>query len=281
MDNPFTDVRCFTDWDDTRYFSHPALSRSDLVQILLDPIRWKHGERKPKTKAMDRGTILHGLILQGDEWATENLHVLDDADFTKKDGSIPKNIKATTDYKKAAAEAGLRLPLLKSELATYDLAVQRARAAFGTHLEEMDKEVVFLATHEPTGLEVKAKVDLVDVEGLDAPWAADLKTSDDVSHDAFRRTIANYRLDIQAAFYGDLVAAYLGQDAGACAWDFLGLEPNGANLTAIYQIPEAWENLGRVGYTRALSRVAEVKDDSFPKQYIGELVATTWLIGGE
>jgi hypothetical protein len=115
------------------YLALPAASAS-LMRALLDrcPLAAWHGSwlnpayRPYTNRAMDRGTIAHGILLEG---STDGVAVFNPVDFTGPRGGVPKGW--TNDEIKAARDAAIaagKVPVLKDDMQAIVDQVDAARA---------------------------------------------------------------------------------------------------------------------------------------------------------
>lgn len=91
----------------------------------------------------------------------------------------------------------------------------------------------------------------------------DLKTTEDASPEGFARSIANWRYDVQAAFYTDGIKSATGRDVRAFV--FIAVEKKPPYAVGVYVLDSASLELGRAQYRADLYVYAEcVEDESWP-----------------
>lgn len=173
------------------YRAYPAVNFSSLKHIDDSPskYRWELEHPTKRTKAMDYGTIVHGLCLTPEEVP----------------GMWVK--KAFKDFKTNEARAwrdAQTLIILDDE----DLAEMTACAeSVKSHpqgawlLRESKPEVAIFRKHEATGLLLKARLDMnfTDLEGNRA--IADIKKVQSVRPGLLSKVIAERSIHAQMAFY--------------------------------------------------------------------------------
>ena len=90
----------------------------------------------------------------------------------------------------------------------------------------------------------------------------DLKTTTDASREEFRRSIANYGYDVQAAFYTDAVKRAIGREV---PFYFLAVESDAPHSVALYRIGQKSIEIGRSKYRMALQLLQWCREnDSWP-----------------
>lgn len=73
--------------DDDPYFSHPALSRSDIVDLLAGPnVYQARKENKKKSDALSFGTAFHMFLLEPERFKKEYAIAPEGMQFNRKDG---------------------------------------------------------------------------------------------------------------------------------------------------------------------------------------------------
>lgn len=166
--------------------ANTLLSRSPLHAWLQHP---KLGNKpKESTKAMDRGTIIHGLLLEG---KAAGIEVHDFKDWRTKDSQAAK----------AASEEAGRIAVLKKDFAVYEAAAEAIRKqldAVGIKFVGESEKVALWAETADDGTPVQCR-------GLFDHWILgsiiDLKTTENAHPDKVRNSYITNGYDIQAAAY--------------------------------------------------------------------------------
>lgn len=233
------------------YFAIEALSRSDLVAINESPARWKHGAGIQASKAMDFGTLVHAIALEGSDMGL--VVEIDAADWRSK---------AAKDARDEARAEG-KIPILSNPKSDKEISMDRAReCAYRVgkrwpFIDGTDCELVIVATHEDTGLLVKCRLDGI---------LFDLKTTGDASHEGFRKSVSHFDYATQAAIYGDMaVSAELVQTAEGFA--FYAVESKPPYLTGEYTLDPEWIEAGRARYEDALLAASLFNETVWPSDY--------------
>ena len=181
---------------DEEYFDLPHLNRSVI---------WDAYKRTPahslvgisSTPAMDFGKAVHRLILEPEVFSKSYGVLVDD--WVAKSARP----RTTKKWKEAQAKVGDDVILVTKK--EYDAYQECLRSAydhpFASNLlsdSSAEKEVTTTWTDEFTGLDLKAKIDLIStVQG----YIVDIKTTKDASPTSFARSAANFGYPFQAAFY--------------------------------------------------------------------------------
>lgn len=91
----------------------------------------------------------------------------------------------------------------------------------------------------------------------------DLKTTDDASPEGFAKSMANWRYDVQAAFYIDGIEAATGKRPKA--FIFIAVEKKPPYAVGVYKLDSESEELGRLQYQHDLRVYAEcLANDNWP-----------------
>ena len=209
------------------YRDTPALNASALKQLYKSPYHYwheflnPHKVEKDPTKALNIGTAVHGLVLEGEQKWHE---VPPEIDRRYKDGrkayaewlaSLPP--KAVILKREEAAQAmAMAENVLRHPLAE-DLLYDTHPSRFVEHsiFWEMDFTRPERREEEIATVPCKARLDLVYQEGDGLVTVVDLKTTQDASHSGFMNAIARYSYHIQAAFYFLAAGAHFELDEDA------------------------------------------------------------------
>lgn len=185
---------------DHDYRLAPGLNQSMLKIMQRSPAHCKNGEKKKPTKALDMGTLIHLLLLEGKE-------EFDKVCVPMPDGN-PRT-KVFRDRKQELLDQGKILlsgPELDVVIGIWkqsqdDPLVQRV---IGSGISE----VVAFARH-PEGALMKGKLDKVLPE---EKIIGDLKTTSNADEQPFTMSARKYQYDFQAAYYLDLINLAMGSE---------------------------------------------------------------------
>lgn len=177
--------------DERTYRSHPALSRSLLDKIRRSPahLKWAMDHDEPDTEYFKLGRQVHAAILEPDSF-WPSVVVWDGA---RRYG------KAWDDFQ--AKHAGKEILTATEE--AHLLAMSNAAMACGFNPKGGIAEGSIFWTDERTGIDLKARLDLIGSDGA----IYDLKTTQDASPEGFLQSVVDYRYYGQAAWYLDAARA--------------------------------------------------------------------------
>ncbi len=218
-----------------QYQDHPALSCSG-AKLLLPPscpakFRWAQDNPPEPCNVFDIGTAAHALVLgcgnplyavDADDWRSK--YARDERDQARADGYTPLLRK---DAVRVHAMAGA---LVCHPLATALLSNGKP------------EQSIFWAD-EQTGVELRARLDwLPDAREGKRMIVPDYKTADSAHEDAFARSAATYRYDLQIAFYTAAIrAAGLDEDP---AFVFIVQEKEPPYLVNVCELDATAEGIG-------------------------------------
>jgi hypothetical protein len=195
------------------YHAHPAFSHSGAKTLLKSPAlyRWEQDNGRPEKRAYDIGHSVHSRILGT---GLDEVHV-DAGDWRTKEARTARD----------DAYALGRVPLLPKDVAQVEAMVRAFRdhplSALIDHGHGA-AEVSMFWRDEPTGIDLRCRVDWLPDVVDDRLVIVDLKTADDASPAGFAKAAASY--------------GYHGQDdwyrAGARA---LGLHPEPRFVFAVIE----------------------------------------------
>ncbi|GGI15494.1 hypothetical protein GCM10007377_16180 [Galliscardovia ingluviei] len=181
--------------EDKEYFALPDLDQSQLKQYMRNPRMWAYQRLNPivkTTPALNFGSAFHSLMLGGNPVVT----MPEGMNLRTKAG---KEWKAEQEEQDAIVVNAEEMSMLQTMKATM-LSDPEAAAMLNEGLTEQ----VILWQDKPTGLNLKAKIDLIPVG--DTPYIVDLKTTDDASAEKFGKHAIDYGYHIQAEFYRSAIA---------------------------------------------------------------------------
>jgi len=195
--------------DNTEYHRHAAVSKSHLDLVARSPLHYwaryvdpKRVEPEP-TPAMLLGTAVHTHILEPGEWG---------ARYIAGPEAIDRRTKAGKEAWAAfEADAAGRTVISRNDA---DLVLAMGRAVRNHPAAAMllqlpgAAETTWMWHDAATGLQCKCRPDWLTTDGR---LIVDLKTTEDASPAGFRKSIANFRYHVQAAWYLDGVERATGR----------------------------------------------------------------------
>jgi len=243
------------------YHSDPALGSTSLKTLATKtPAHYKHDQEHPKSSdAFDLGTVVHSLILEGDESGVE---VWDFPAWTTKVA------KESRDESRAAGKIPLLTKDWEQVKAMRDSVMRHniARELFTGHKAEQS---VFW---DEDGLMLKCRPDAWKPGAL-----IDLKTARNADPAEFGKTAHEYGYHQSAAHYIDGVKAATGEEL---PFHFVLVEKTEPYLVSVVELDVEAINLGRQLNDRAKRIYREcVESGNWPGYPSGELVSLPmWAI---
>ena len=181
------------------YHRHWAVSKSGLDQIAKSPLHYWARFLDPDrvwpepTPAMRLGTALHTHVLELSKW---------DDQIAVAPGDINRRTKEGREQWAAFEAAAKRKTVITADDAQQVMAM--GRAVLGHPAAAMllglpgKAETTHMWTDASTGLECKCRPDWLTDDGS---IVVDLKTTKNASIQGFKRSVADYRYHVQAAWY--------------------------------------------------------------------------------
>ena len=216
-----------------KFFEGPTLSYS-IAKILLNKSpyhAWLHhprlgGVSRESSEEMDRGTIIHNLVLGGGP----DLFVVQAPDWRTKDARAHRD----------AAVARGEIPVLEHKLEEYRLVADHIVDACrekGIDFREGESEAVILWEEETSFGPIKCRGRLDNVL-FDRGVIRDLKNCDNAHPDAIARAIENMGYDIQVAAYLSAIRTVQPAIAGrdSFVWIFAEELPEGSPRRAMVNL---------------------------------------------
>ena len=242
-----------TQLTNAEYHAHQAISKSKLDAArksgkhLHDML---YGPPRESTAAFDFGTAFHAGVLPGE-------------DFSKVAVRMPKSItsKATKAGKEFAKEHEGKIILNHSDSYALDqmmLSVSEHPAASGLlngELKGKSEQSFFCKDTGETELELKCRPDFMLDDGS---LIIDIKTTTDASPNGFKKSLANFRYHVQAAWYLEVVEKATGRRPEA--FIFVAVEKQRPFSTAVYVADEECIRIGMEQAREDLMNIAKWKN---------------------
>jgi exodeoxyribonuclease VIII len=237
--------------DNREYHADPAIGKSMLDALARSPLHYwsryvaeNRVEPEP-TPAMVLGSAFHALLLERELFEASYI-------------AAPAVDRRTKAGKAAWAEleASGKTVLSEDDLAalTGMAASVLAHPAASRLLALPGRAEVSLFYEDPaTGLRCKARPDWLTESGV----IVDIKTTQDASPEAFRKSAYNFRYDVQAAHY---TSAVLG-----AGFVFIAVEKTPPYAVAVYEADDAVMRSGHARRRDNLERLADcIQRDEWP-----------------
>ena len=230
------------------YLAHPAVNNSLLKLVAKAPAlarAYFDGTYTVETTpSMKRGTLVHTLVLEPDEFDLRYA-IAPECDRRTKAGK--------EEFETFTASLNGREIITQSD---YDTA-RAMRDAVMAHemaallLQGSEREVSIFSGLD--GLECKARLDIARTDGI----IMDLKTCTDASKAGFGRAAANLDYPVAAAFYLD-IAEVSGMPATDYGW--IAVESSPPHLVATYNATARDIEIGRTMYRERLATLKRCRE---------------------
>jgi len=237
------------------YHAHPAISKSHLDLIARSPLHYWARFIDPKriilepTPAMRLGSALHTHVLELDKW---------DRDYAVAPDGIDRRTKAGKETWAAFEADAVGKTMLSRDEADHVMHMGRAilsHPAAAMLLGLPGKaETTHMWTDGATGLECKCRPDWLTSDGT---IVIDLKTTEDASPAGFRKSIAQWRYHVQAAWYTHSLEQATG--IRPMQFIFIAVEKKPPYAVAVYAADEQMIEHGMKTAMRDLQRIAECR----------------------
>jgi hypothetical protein len=265
--------------DNAAYHAHHAISKSHLDLIARSPLHYWSRYLDPNritpepTPAMRLGTALHTHVLELSRW---------DADIAVTPAGLDRRTKAGKEAWAAfEAEAAGRTVISADDA---EQVQAMARAIYGHPAAAMllglpgKAETTHMWTDAVTGLECKCRPDWLTDDGA---IVVDLKTTEDASPAGFRKSIAQWRYGVQAAWYCHSLEMATG--IRPAQFIFIAVEKKPPYAVAVYAADEQMIEHGMETAMRDLGKLAACRlTDSWPgySDQIEMISLPAWMTGG-
>lgn len=241
------------------YHARPELSHSQLCRMRVPAVfRYEHAlvDCNLPTDAMKLGTLIHTLLMEAETFEATYA-------VAKK---FDRRYSAEKEREKAFLAANVGKIILESDalLQAMDMAQSvREHPEAILLLEDAIFERSIIWDDKLTGVPLRCRPD-----GLrpDIAVKLDIKTSADVSPEAFARSLYKYNYATQAAFYRDGCAdagIYIEHDV------LIAVCSSPPYLCAVYEIDDEAIEWGRVRYRRWLDKYVECTESGVWPGYTG------------
>ncbi len=231
------------------YHAESGVSNSLLKELYRSPAHARHYQLfgKEETPAMKFGTLFHRELLEPGSWRVP---------FAIKPVGMSFATEAGKQWKSRQEGAGLEI-VRQQDLEDIEAMVanvkanERCQQIFG----EGCAEISAFAKDPATGLLLKGRIDWLPKE----KYLVDVKTVPGILPHEFRRTMANMRYYVQAAYY-----LYLGQLLGLKRTSFLfvAVEKSPPHQVCVYEVAPAALEQGRSEFRQLLNLYKKCADSN-------------------
>lgn len=241
--------------DNADYHAHPAISKSHLDLIARSPLHYWARYIDPNRVApepspqMRLGTALHTHVLELSRW---------DQEIAVAPGDINRRTKEGREQWAAFEAASASKTVITADEADQVMAMGRAvmrHPAAAMLLGLPGKaETTHMWTDAATGLQCKCRPDWFTDDGA---IVVDLKTTKSAKVQDFKRSVADYRYYVQAAWYLHGLEQSTGKRPEQ--FIFLCVESSAPYATAVYAADAEMVERGHQQAMRDLARLAECR----------------------
>ena len=239
---------------EAEYFASPRLSRSRL-EVFMDAPRLYAGRyitgdiaEPAPTAALRWGRLVHLRVLEPYEFR----HKV----FVKPPTLNRRSNAGNTELDRLEAEGMLAVSMEEERRLEAIAAAVLAHPLAGRMVEGSDREVAYTWRDDATGLDCRARLDLVSIR-RGAAVVVDLKSTDDPSPRAFGRSAGNYGYHRQAAFYSRPIRELVGTPPMFC---FIAVRSTAPFEVALYKLHPEDLVAADAQLDRALKQLAECTD---------------------
>lgn len=250
---------------DAYHADRSAVSKSWLDRIDRSPAHLKVylDGYSSDTPALILGRLVHTAVLEPD---------LITADFVTKPTEINRRTKVGKEEYAAWEKENAHKTIITADQLTLALAIRDSVAsnkAAKALLQQGEPEQTVVWEHPDTGVRCKARADWLRENVI-----VDVKTTLDARPEAFARSIANYRYDVQTSHYED------GFDLDRFV--FIAVEKDPPYAVAVYAADDLIRSRGEKARIRNLRTYAECQaTDSWPgyDEVIKTIELPRWAVG--
>ena len=226
------------------------------------------GEKSVPTKAMDKGNIIHGLLLGSGQEV-----VIIQADSFRTNAA-----KAERD---AAYETN-KIPILEKDMDNINVAVACIKAyiqILAPYFFEPHESELSVRWEMDNGVKSQSRFDWIKPEtGL----IIDLKTANDANPKNLDRKIIDFGYDIQEAMYLQAANKTWPDMAGRFKWEFIFVEPEPPYMVSVVETDSSMSWLGESKLKRAADKWKECLEYDLWPGYGRQMVsAPGWAVSRE
>lgn len=251
--------------------AHTLISRSPLHAYRQHPRLG--GQAKATTPAMDKGTIIHSLVFDG-EGSCSFVELLPHEDYRKKDAQADRD---------AAIAAGKTPVLMREWLTCKDTAkaIKQQLDAFGIRFDGQSEAVGLWTERTDEGEEVLCRCR---IDHWAEPVIYDLKTTSDATRSKCERSIEDHGYDIQAAAYISAAEKSFPELVGRVRFVNIFVETEEPYLVHPIEQKATFLSVGRSKWRRAINLWAKcLRENNWPgyATEIARVDAPPWAINRE
>ena len=222
------------------YRAYPALSTSDIKQVLDNPYKFRVGFKTEETPAMKLGSLVHTLVLEPSEF-NKTYAIAPIADKRTKEG------KAIWAEFSEANQDKIIIDSAMYETAKGMLHSLKTSGVFERYFTQGEAETSYIG--EALGAKIKVRPDFFNLEkGL----IVDLKCVSNASQKGFQRLCANLRYYIQAYLYMKIT--------GAKQFVFVAIDTKAPYTIGVYELDYIALELAEEEVKKALQIISDLEN---------------------
>ena len=222
------------------YREFPAISTSDIKQVLDNPYKFKIGMEVEETPAMKLGSLVHLLVLEPQKF-NETYAIAPSVDKRTKEGKAIWAEFAEANQDKIIIDSTMH------ETAQGMLESLKTSGVFDRYFTQGEAETSYIG--EALGAEFKVRPDFFN---LDKSLIVDLKCVSNASAKGFQRLCANLRYYIQAYLYMEIT--------GAKQFVFVAIETKAPYTIGVYELDYIALELAEAEVKKALQIISNLEN---------------------
>lgn len=223
------------------------------------------GESYPKSAAMNKGSIIHELLLGGGS----EIVVIEADSFRTKEARD----------KKAEAEDAGKNPILAKDMDEINVSLDRIKEQiklYAPYFFEPHESELSVMWELDNGVKCKSRFDWIQ---LGAGRMIDLKTTNDATTSKIGNKIIDFGYDIQEAFYRKCAEKTWPEMAGRFSWEFIFVETEPPYMVSVIETDEQFAWMGKHKYERASETWREcLESGEWPGYGKQKIAAPGWAV---
>lgn len=240
-----------------------AVNSSSLKKILKSPLAFYNSfykDPEEPTDAQKFGTLAHLVLLQGDVFKSKYV-VMPEFESRTADGKKSDSLN-TKFYKDQVVEWKKTLPTdaivvtQEEKDNLFGIVDSILNHSIAKNLLKNGKpEICGYWKDQETGILCRMQADFISFDG---DILVDVKTTQDCSLNAFKRTIENYDYSFQMAMYAEGIKNITGKKPSHIVW--LAVESKAPFECRAYMMSPQYEAVGEFNFKRAMNKLKKCID---------------------
>lgn len=226
------------------------------------------GMEYESTKAMEKGSIIHGLLLGGGQ----DLVIINADNY---------RTKLAQEEKQDSYNNG-KIPILKKDMneinASIDIVKDQIKELAPYFFEPHESELSIRYTLD-NGVKCQSRIDWIQPE---TGRIIDLKTTADSAPDKLERSMLTFGYDIQEALYLECANKTWPEMAGRFTWEFIFIETEAPYMVSVVETDSSMSWLGEHKMNRASDKWAQcLESGKWPGYGRFKVAAPGWAVSRE